>query len=49
MFKISYIADILSLPTPISDEAYTIRLLMSIAVWGAYDPLVFPEVDGALL
>jgi hypothetical protein len=39
----------LSLPTPIFDAAYTVCLLMSIAVWGAYDPLVFPEVGGALL
>ena len=32
MFKMSCIADMLSLPTPISDAAYTIRLLMPIAV-----------------
>jgi hypothetical protein len=32
MFKIPFIADMLSLPTPIADAAYTIRPLMSIAV-----------------
>jgi ACR3 family arsenite efflux pump ArsB len=31
MFKMSCITDVLSLPTPISDAAYTIRRLMSIA------------------